>query len=85
MAQRKDLMRIIRQDAGFSAKLGFGGNVSASDQAGRVIPVQSMSVDAVTEPFSSRWTRPSDRRGRDVARVKLVILVPPCVVRTSGD
>ena len=31
------------------------------------------------------WTRPSDRRGREVARVKLVILVPPCVVRTSGD
>jgi hypothetical protein len=25
MAQRKDMMRIIRQDAGFSAKLGFGG------------------------------------------------------------
>lgn len=50
MAQRKDMMRIIRQDAGFSAKLGFGGNVSASDQAGRVIPVQSTSVDAVTEP-----------------------------------
>ena len=50
MAQRKDMMRIIRQDAGFSAKLGFGGNVGASDQAGRVIPVQSTSVDAVTEP-----------------------------------
>lgn len=50
MAQRKDMMRIIRQDAGFSAKLGFGGNVGASDQAGRVIPVQLTSVDAVTEP-----------------------------------
>jgi hypothetical protein len=50
MAQRKDIMRIIRQDAGFSAKLGFGGSVGASDQAGRVIPVQSTSVDAVTEP-----------------------------------
>lgn len=50
MAPRKDLMRIIRQDAGFSAKLGFGGNAGASDQAGRVIPVQSTSVDAVTEP-----------------------------------
>ena len=50
MAQRKDMMRIIRQDAGFSAKLGFGGNVGASDRAGRVIPVQSTSVDAVTEP-----------------------------------
>ena len=50
MAQRKDMMRIIRQDAGFSAKLGFGGNAGASNQAGRVIPVQSTSVDAVTEP-----------------------------------
>jgi hypothetical protein len=50
MAQRKDMMRIIRQDAGFSAKLGFGGNVGASDQAGKLIPVQSTSVDAVTEP-----------------------------------
>ena len=49
MAQRKDMMRIIRQDAGFSAKLGFGGNAGASDQAGRVILVQSTSVDAVTE------------------------------------
>lgn len=50
MAQRKDMMRIIRQDAGFSAKLGFGGNLGASDQAGKLIPVQSTSVDAVTEP-----------------------------------
>jgi hypothetical protein len=50
MAQRKDMMRIIRQDAGFSAKLGFGGSVGASDQTGRVIPVQATSVDAVTEP-----------------------------------
>jgi hypothetical protein len=50
MAQRKDMMRIIRQDVGFSAKLGFGGNVGASDQAGKVIPVQSTLVDAATEP-----------------------------------
>jgi hypothetical protein len=50
MAQRKDMMRIIRQDAGFSAKLGFGGSIGANDQTGRVIPVQSTSVDAVIEP-----------------------------------
>jgi len=31
MAQRKDMMRIIRQDAGFSAKLGFGGTVAAKE------------------------------------------------------
>lgn len=53
MAQRKDMMRIIRQDAGFSAKLGFGGSVGASDTAGRAIPVQSTSVDALTETDSS--------------------------------
>jgi hypothetical protein len=29
MAQRKDMMRIIRQDAGFSAKLGFGESKGA--------------------------------------------------------
>jgi hypothetical protein len=28
MAPRKDMMRIIRQDAGFSAKLGFGGQLA---------------------------------------------------------
>ena len=50
MAQRKDMMRIIRQDAGFSAKLGFGGNVGTSELADRAIPVPPTSVDAVTEP-----------------------------------
>jgi hypothetical protein len=32
MAQRKDKMRIIRQDAGFSAKLGFGGFAAAGSK-----------------------------------------------------
>ena len=50
MAPRKDLMRIIRQDAGFSAKLGFGGNVGAIELADRAIPVPPTSIDAVTEP-----------------------------------
>ena len=50
MAQRKDMMRIIRQDAGFSAKLGFGGNVGAIELADRAIPVPPTSIDAVTEP-----------------------------------
>jgi hypothetical protein len=31
MAQRKDQMRIIRQDAGFSARLGFGGMADAPE------------------------------------------------------
>ncbi len=53
MAQRKDMMRIIHQDAGFSAKLGFGGNAGASDVANRSIPVPPTSVDALTEPNPS--------------------------------
>lgn len=32
MAPRKDMMRIIRQDAGFSAKLGFGGLAAAGSK-----------------------------------------------------
>jgi hypothetical protein len=53
MAQRKDMMRIIRQDVGFSAKLGFGGNEGASDVANRSIPVPPTSVDALSEPNPS--------------------------------
>ena len=50
MAQRKDMMRIIRQDAGFSAKLGFGGSVGTSDISRRASSEQPTSVEAVTEP-----------------------------------
>jgi hypothetical protein len=49
MAQRKDMMRIIRQDAGFSAKLGFGGKVGETDLVDRAIPVQPTSADELTE------------------------------------
>ncbi|MFM2388805.1 MAG: hypothetical protein RLZZ437_360 [Pseudomonadota bacterium] len=49
MAQRKDMMRIIRQDAGFSAKLGFGGK-GASDLADRSITVPPTSVEALAKP-----------------------------------
>ena len=49
MAQRKDMMRIIRQDAGFSAQLGFGGSVGTSDLSGRASSEPPTSVDAVTE------------------------------------
>jgi hypothetical protein len=72
MAQRKDMMRIIRQDAGFSAKLGFGGNAGASDQAGRVIPVQSTSVDAMTEPEPlSPATAAAAMQGGDASEVSI--------------
>ena len=49
MAPRKDLMRIIRQDAGFSAKLGFGGKVGKTDLVDRAVPVQPTSADELTE------------------------------------
>jgi hypothetical protein len=53
MAQRKDMMRIIRQDAGFSAKLGFGGKVGTSNAADQVVSAQVTSVDAAPEPKPS--------------------------------
>lgn len=53
MAQRKEMMRIIRQDAGFSAKLGFGGNAGASELADPSIPEPPTSVDALAEPNPS--------------------------------
>jgi len=49
MAQRKDMMRIIRQDAGFSAKLEFGGKVGVSELSGRASSVPPTPVDALTE------------------------------------
>lgn len=36
MAPRKDTMRIIRQDAGFSAKLGFGGPTTTLAEEGNI-------------------------------------------------
>lgn len=47
MAQRKDMMRIIRQDAGFSAKLGFGGIAGAGADNETPTKVHPDSVDAV--------------------------------------
>ena len=46
MAQRKDQMRIIRQDAGFSAKLGFGGMATPPAEAHRpsMVPLSSVNV-----------------------------------------
>jgi hypothetical protein len=66
MAPRKDLMRIIRQDAGFSAKLGFGGKVGESELADRSIPVPPTSVEALAEPNPSALaaaTTPSHKTG----------------------
>lgn len=48
MAQRKDMMRIIRQDAGFSAKLGFGGIAGAGADNETPNEVHPASVDAVS-------------------------------------
>lgn len=67
MAQRKDMMRIIRQDAGFSAKLGFGGNAGASELADRSIPVPPTSVEASAEPNPSALaaaTTPNHNTGK---------------------
>ena len=64
MAPRKDQMRIIRQDAGFSAKLGFGGPVektadfgTETDRPEAITPAAaqaetiSLKPDAVGKPM----------------------------------
>ena len=48
MAQRKDQMRIIRQDAGFSAKLGFGGMAATSTEADKPSVMPLSSVNAIS-------------------------------------
>ena len=52
MAPRKDQMRIIRQDAGFSAKLGFGGMVAPPAEADRpsVVPLSSVNAMSGAQP-----------------------------------
>lgn len=47
MAPRKDMMRIIRQDAGFSAKLGFGGIAGSGAEEETPGEEHPDSVDAV--------------------------------------
>jgi hypothetical protein len=48
MAPRKDMMRIIRQDVGFSAKLGFGGIAGAGAKEETLNEVHAASSDAVS-------------------------------------
>ena len=48
MAPRKDQMRIIRQDAGFSAKLGFGGMATPPAEVDRPSVMPPSSVNAVS-------------------------------------
>lgn len=68
MAQRKNMMRIIRQDAGFSEKLGFGGKAGTSNAAEQVVSAQATSVDAAAEPkpsspVTAAAARPSGNAG----------------------
>jgi hypothetical protein len=73
MAQRKDMMRIIRQDAGFSAKLGFGGSGGTRDADDRAISVPPTSVDAEAEakpstPAMAAVATPSGNAGEVSSR-----------------
>lgn len=55
MAQRKDMMRIIRQDAGFSAKLGFGefAGAGSKDETPEEVHPASGEVVSVVKPSAS--------------------------------
>ena len=77
MAPRKDMMRIIRQDAGFSAKLGFGGIEGAgpdNETLSEVHPascapvsvVQPAAPDVETVDRSSGSNADLDRPRHDV-------------------
>jgi hypothetical protein len=54
MAQRKDMMRIIRQDAGFSAKLGFGAVA-----AGEAKPTEPVLATVAAEVGQSAALTPA--------------------------
>jgi len=76
MAQRKDMMRIIRQDAGFSAKLGFGG-MAAAGEAKPSEPVLATIVaeadqSAVLAPSPGLSAAPPDERDDHVGLGKQV-------------
>ena len=76
MAQRKDMMRIIRQDAGFSAKLGFGG-MAAAGQANPSEPLLATIVaeadqSAVLVSTPGLSAAPPDERDDHVASGKQV-------------
>ena len=50
MAQRKDMMRIIRQDAGFSAKLGFGATAAGEGMQAPHVVRADVEAAAVVQP-----------------------------------
>ncbi len=78
MGQRKDMMRIIRQDAGFSAKLGFGGTATAPTanapaMVGATVGVAGTAPETKASlpvtpacPSQSCEERPADDRRVDV-------------------
>ena len=53
MAERKDQMRIIRQDAGFGARLGFGAPVAEPGAGGPV----ATGAPTVAQPMATSTTR----------------------------
>lgn len=67
MAQRKDMMRIIRQDAGFSAKLGFGavavGEAKPTEPVLATISAEVGQSAALTPAHGLSITPPAERDG----------------------
>ena len=75
MAQRKDMMRIIRQDAGFSAKLGFGavavGEAKSPEPAAASF-VGKVGQSAASAPAPGLSVAPPDERDDQVHSGKQV-------------
>lgn len=78
MAPRKDMMRIIRQDTGFSAKLGFGGMaVPVADvdkpSAMPLAPVDNRSEATSERPLvtaASKQLRPQGKHGAQASQTQ---------------
>jgi hypothetical protein len=71
MAQRKDMMRIIRQDAGFSAKLGFGavaaGEAKPTEPVLATVAAEVAQLAALTPAHGLSITTHAERDGHVIS------------------
>jgi hypothetical protein len=78
MAPRKDMMRIIRQDTGFSAKLGFGGMVAGSPVLAELEPTRPLPM-----PGNGETTRDAKAMALASARGQVVYVAVSLTARQA--
>ena len=77
MAPRKDMMRIIRQDAGFSAKLGFGEVVAQSAAAPEAGKADILDADMTATAGEASTA--------EIVTAAALIAGPAAVAQSSAD